>query len=431
MKILIKYLLIAVLIVACTSFSGEDNSPITKNWTHFRGNNLDGISVAENLPVTWDENTNIVWKTAIPEKGWSSPVVLNNQVWLTTAHPQGEEMYAICLDFTTGEIIHNISLFRPDAIQSIHDLNSYATPTPALEDGYVYLHFGTYGTVCLNTKTGKKIWERTDLNCVHVQGPGSSPLIYKNMLILHLEGDDVQFIVALDKKTGKTIWETHRPQYLMEPLAPIGRKAYITPIVMNVDGKELLISNGSAVCIAYDVYTGEEVWRVVQGEDSTISMPFIWDDKVYFYTGFFSKPDGSKVAELLAVDPTGTGDVTQTHVLWRYEGPILQLLTPVVIDGLIYTIDTRNVMRCIDAATGETIWEQRVRGRFNGSPVYADGKLYFPSTTGSVLVIKPGNEYELIAENNLEGDIWTSPAVVDNSLLLRTSKYLYRIASGN
>jgi outer membrane protein assembly factor BamB len=417
----------AFLLVLLSCAAEPENA--TSKWTHFRGSNLDGIAVAENLPVTWDENTNIVWKTAIPEKGWSSPVVLNNQVWLTTARGQGEELYAVCLDFNTGQIIHMISLFRPGNIESIHDLNSYATPTPAIEDGFVYLHFGTYGTACINTATGEKIWDRTDLNCTHVQGPGSSPLIWKDMLILHLEGDDVQFIVALDKKTGETIWETHRPEYLMEPLAPIGRKAYITPVVMNVEGKELLISNGSAVCIAYDVYTGEEVWRVVQGEDSTISMPFVWDGKVYFYTGFFSKPDDSKVAELLAVDPTGKSDVTQTHVLWRYEGPILQLLTPVVIDGLIYTIDTRNVMRCIDAATGETIWEQRVRGRFNASPVYADGKLYFPSTTGGVFVMGEGREFNLLAENKLDGEIWASPAVVDNSLLIRTSKYLYRIAT--
>ncbi len=401
----------------------------TSQWTHFRGNNLDGIAIAENLPVTWDESTNIIWKTAIPEKGWSSPVVLNNQVWLTTAHHRGEELYAICLDFTTGEIIQNLSLFRPKNIESIHDLNSYATPTPAIEEGFVYLHFGTYGTVCLDTKTGQKVWERTDLHCTHVQGPGSSPIIHNNMLILHLEGDDVQFIVALDKRTGKTIWQTHRPEYLMEPLAPIGRKAYITPIVMNVNGKKLLISNGSAACMAYDVYTGEEVWQVVQGDDSTISMPFEWDGKVFFYTGFFTKPDESKVAELLAVDPTGKGDVTQTHVLLRYESPILQLLTPVVIDGLIYTIDTRNVMRCIEASSGKTIWEQRVRGRFNASPVYADGKLYFPSTTGSVFVMGEGREFNQLAENKLDGEIWASPAVAGNSLLIRTSKFLYKIAT--
>jgi outer membrane protein assembly factor BamB len=411
------------------SSCASESEKTTSGWTHFRGNNLDGIAHAENMPVTWDENTNIIWKTPIQGRGWSSPVVLNNQVWITTAHPKGEEMFAVCLDFTTGEVIHVINLFQPAEIETIHDVNSYATPTPVIEDGFVYIHFGTYGTVCLNTRTGQKAWERRDLNCTHVQGPGSSPIIYKNMLILHLEGDDVQFIAALDKTTGKTIWETHRPPYLYEHLAPIGRKAYITPVVMNVKGKDLLISNGSAVCIAYDVHTGEEAWRVVQGEDSTISMPFIWDGKVYFYTGFFSNSEGTKVAELLAVDPTGKGDVSQTHVLWRHEGPILQLLTPVVKDGLIYTIDTRNSMRCIDAQTGQTIWEQRVRGRFNASPVYADGKIYFPSTTGSVFVVEEGRNLNILAENNLDGEIWATPAVVDNSLLIRTSKFLYRIGS--
>ncbi len=418
-----------MLMVVNISFSGKCAPPITHNWTHFRGSNLDGEAIADNLPISWNDSINIAWKTAIHGKGWSSPVVFGNQVWVTTADKQGEKMYGVCTDLTTGEILQNILLFEPETIQSIHDVNSYATPTPCIEEGFVYFHFGKYGTVCLNSQTGKKVWERTDLQCTHVQGPGSSPILYGNMLILHYEGDDVQFIVALDKKTGTTLWETHRPADLYEPLAPIGRKAYITPIVMNVNGKELLISNGSAVCIAYDVHTGEEVWRVVQGEDSTISMPFQWDGKVYFYTSFYTKPDESKTAELLAVNPDGTGDITETHVLWRHEGPILQLLTPIIKDGLIYTIDSRNIMHCIDAQTGEIIWEQRLRGRFNGSLVSADGMIYCSSTTGSVFVVGEGRTFQLLSENKLDGDIWATPAVVDNSLLIRTSKYLYRIAN--
>lgn len=429
MQNLVRYLFILTLMVVFISFSGENTAPLTHNWTHFRGSNLDGKAIADNLPVTWNDSTNIVWKTAIHGKGWSSPVVFGNQVWVTTADIQGEKMYAVCMELSTGEIKQNILLFEPEIIRPIHDVNSYATPTPCIEQDFVYFHFGKYGTVCLNSQTGAKVWERTDLRCAHVQGPGSSPILYGNMLILHYEGDDVQFIVALDKKTGTTLWKTHRPAGLYEPLAPIGRKAYITPIVMNVNGKELLISNGSAVCIAYDVNTGEEVWRFVQGEDSSISMPFQWDDKVYFYTGFHTRPDDSKVAELIAVNPEGKGDITNTHVLWRHEGPILQLLTPVVKDGLIYTIDTRNMMHCIDAQTGEIIWLQRLRGRFNASLVLADGKLYCPSTTGSVFVIDEGLTFEQLAENKLDGDIWATPAVVDNSLLIRTSKYLYRIAN--
>jgi outer membrane protein assembly factor BamB len=191
------------------------------------------------------------------------------------------------------------------------------------------------------------VWKRTDLNCDHVQGPGSSPILYKNLIILHIEGVDVQYLVALDKQTGETVWKTDRPVEVYERLAPIGRKAYITPIIMNVNGQDLLISNGSAACIAYNPLTGEEVWQVVEGEDSTIAMPFSENGIVYFYPGFVSGPDGEKYAELLAVNPEGEGDITNTNVLWRFKSPILQLLTPLIKDGLIYTIDTKNMLYCL------------------------------------------------------------------------------------
>jgi outer membrane protein assembly factor BamB len=415
-------LFLAILSLILVSACNFAQSP----WTHFRGSNLDGIAPDANLPSSWDDATNIKWKIPIHGKGWSSPVVSDNRIWMTTSSDGGKELYAVSIDFQSGKIIHNIMVFEPSKIYSIHDVNSYATPTPCIDQGKVYLHFGHYGTLCLDAATGEKIWERTDLFCEHVQGPGSSPIIHENMLILHMEGTDVQYVIALDKNNGNTIWQTHRPDYLYEHLAPIGRKAYITPVVINAGGRELLISNGSAVCIAYDVNNGQEVWRVIQGEDSTISMPFVWQDKVYFYTGFFSK-DNANIAELLAVDPSGEGDVTHSHVLWRSESPILQLLTPVVRDGLIYTIDTRNVMKCIDSNSGEVVWEQRVRGRYNASPVYAAGKIFFPSTTGNVLVIREGKQFYQLAENQLDGEIWASPAIYDNSLLIRTSKFLYKI----
>lgn len=426
----IRFHLLLVPVVILILLVAGANSFAQNSWTHFRGNNLDGIALDADIPSSWDDSTNIHWRIPIPGKGWSSPVISENQIWMTTASEGGKELYGVCVDFLSGNIIHNIKVFEPPKIYSIHDVNSYATPTPCIDKGKVYLHFGHYGTVCLNATTGEKIWERTDLFCEHVQGPGSSPIVHENMLILHMEGTDVQYIIALDKESGKTIWQTYRPEYLYQHLAPIGRKAYITPVVMKEGERELLISNGSAVCIAYDVNTGQEVWRVVQGEDSTISMPFIWQDKVYFYTGFFSK-DNTNISELLAVDPSGEGDVTKSHVVWRSESPILQLLTPVVKDGLIYTIDTRNTMKCMDSQSGEVIWEQRVRGRYNASPVYASGKLFFPSTTGSVLVVKEGKQFDQLAENRLEGEIWASPAVYDNSLLIRTSKFLYRIGEGN
>ncbi|MFC2123281.1 PQQ-binding-like beta-propeller repeat protein [Bacteroidota bacterium] len=411
-------------------------SPDESNWTHFRGSNLDGISEVDFAPVKWTNDSNILWKTEIHDKGWSSPVIYGNQVWMTTALEKGEDMYAVCVDYETGETIFDIILFTPDSIFRKHNINSYATPTPCIEEGYVYVNFGRYGTACISTGKGSVVWQRTDLQCTDIQGPGSSLVLYKNTLIVHCEGIDVQYIVALDKATGETIWRTDRPKELYDELGPIGKKAYITPLIINVNGRDLMISNGSAVCIAYDPDTGEEVWRIPGGVDSTISMPFSDGKSVYFYTGFFTPEHDDpyadleiSYAELLAVNPDGQGDILETNVLWRMKAPILQLLTPIVKNGLIYTIDSKSIMMCIEAKTGEVIWSERVKGKFNASPVYANGNIYFSSTQGNIIVIKAGRELDIIAETKMDGEIWATPAILRNSILVRTSKYLYRIGA--
>lgn len=401
----------------------------TDNWTHFRGSNLDGISGTKTAPVNWNDTTNILWKTEIKEKGWSSPVVFGNQVWLTSATDDGKKMLGICLDFNSGKEIFNLEIFKSDSIYPKHSINSYATPTPCIEDGFVYLHFGSTGTVCVDTKSGVIVWKRTDLNCNHVQGPGSSPIIYKNLLILHIEGIDVQYLIALNKQTGETVWKTERPASVYDSLVPIGKKAYITPIVVNVNGKDLLISNGSAVCIAYEAESGKEIWRVVQGEDSTIAMPIAENGTVYFYTSFVSPPDGEKYADLMAVNPDGQGDITGTNILWRFRSPILQLLTPVINDGLIYTIDTHNVLYCLDAKTGIEVFSKKLKSKYNSSPVCAGENVYFTSVKCETLVLKQGKQLQIIAENKLPGEVYATPAFVRNTILLRTDNHLYCIGT--
>lgn len=395
-------------------------------WTHFRGSNLDAVS-AEQVPVVWNDTTNVIWKTEIRGKGWSSPVVYGNQVWVTTATVDGKEMSGICVDFKTGKVLYDILLFKQDSIYRKHSINTYATPTPCIEQGFVYMNFGSSGTACISTDDGKIIWKRDDFKVEHVQGTGASPIIYKDFLIVHYEGTDQQFIVALNKRTGETIWRTDRPAACYDPLLPIGKKAYITPIVVNVAGKDLLISNGSAVCIAYDILTGKEIWRVVQGEDSTIAMPVTEDGVVFFYTSFVTPANGEKYVELLAVDPKGTGDVTKSHVLWRFKGPILQLLTPLVKDGIIYTVDSQNNLIAIDAKTGSSLYTKRLKNKYNSSPVYAGGRIYFTSVKGETLVLKAGRTLEILAENKLPGELYATPAIAQNSIIIRNESTLYRI----
>lgn len=418
----ITSIVLTILLASSLLWAQESGS-----WTHFRGSKLNGISLEKGFPSTWNDSTNIAWKIPESGRGWSSPVVYGNQVWFTTANAESREMRAVCVDLESGNTLHDQLIFHPEKLYRIHDVNSYATPTPAIEAGYIYLHFGRYGTACLNTASGEKVWERNDLQCEHIQGPGSSLLLYKEMLIVHLEGTDVQQIIALDKHTGKTIWLAERPADLYEPMADIGKKAYITPIVVNVKGRDLLISNGSAVCIAYDVATGKEVWRIVQGEDSTISMPVEGDGMVFFYASFVTGKDGKTYAELLAVDPDGTGDIGDTHIRWRMKAPILQLSTPVFVDGWLYTVDSRAVFYCLDGKTGQVSWSTNLKGKFHSSPIYADGLLYISSTKGETFVYRAGPEPQLVAKNYLEGEIWATPALTGGAILMRTSKYLYKI----
>lgn len=398
-----------------------------ENWTHLRGSNLDGHSISTDAPINWNDSTNILWKTKIRGEGWSSPVVFNDQIWCSSATRNGEEMFAVCTDFNSGKILKDLILFRPDSVQHIHPTNSYATSTPCIEDGFVYMHYGTYGTACINTANFEVVWTRTDLNCEHMQGAASSPIIYKNLLILHIEGTDVQYIIALDKQTGKTVWKTERPQEFYKDIAPVSRKAYCTPIVINVNGKDQLISNGSQVCVAYEPETGKPIWQVFYGDDSTVSMSLSYGGLVFVNSGWMLPESGNYYARLLAVDPTGTGDVSKTLVPWEVDEDVPQISTPVIVDSLIYMVHERGELTCLNAKDGKVIWKTKLKDQFNASVIYASGNIYLFSVKAKTYVIKPGLSFQLVAENKLDGMVKATPAIVRDNIIFRTDKYLYRI----
>jgi hypothetical protein len=179
--------------------------------------------------------------------------------------------------------------------------------------------------------------------------------------------------------------------------------------------------------MAFDPETGKEIWRVTQGDDSTISMPVEGDGLVFFYTSFITGEDGRKYSELFAVDPDGSGDIGESNIRWRMKAPILQLSTPVFVDGLLYTVDSRGEFFCLEALSGEIIWSEKLKGKFHSSPIYADGLIYVSSTRGETLVYRAGTEPELVAKNLLKGEIWATPALSGGSILMRTSEYLYKL----
>jgi outer membrane protein assembly factor BamB len=266
-RALILFLVAAAILSVQVVRAGENG-----NWPTWRGPGSDGVSGATGLPLDWSETKNVAWKVPIHDRGYSSPVVWGNQVWLTTSAKDGKTLYAVCIDLETGETIHDVEVFRPEKPQKINKLNSYATPSAVVEKGFVYVHYGTHGTACLDSGTGKVLWRRDDLNCKHMQGPVSSPVLFEGLVIVHLEGTDVQFNAALDKKTGKTVWKEPIAEKLYAEVEPTYmRKAYDTPIIVEVNGKAQLVGNGSQIASGYDPRTGKELWRVVYGDDNTIS----------------------------------------------------------------------------------------------------------------------------------------------------------------
>jgi len=416
-----------LFLICSLLFSCGLSSQNQENWTHLRGSQLDGHSQSKNAPLNWSEASNVKWKTEIRGIAWSSPVVFDDQIWTSSATKDGKELFVVCTDFNSGKILKEIMLFKPDSVQHIHPTNSYATSTPCIEDGFVYVHYGTYGTACINTKNYEIIWTRTDLNCDHMQGAASSPILYKNMLILHIEGTDVQYVIALDKQTGKTIWKTDRPQEFYKDIKPVSRKAYCTPIVVNVNGTDQLISNGSQVCVAYEAETGNPIWQVFYGDDSTVSMPLSYDGLVYVNSGWMLPESGNFYARLLAVDPTGKGDVTKTHVPWEADEDVPQISTPVIVDSLIYMVHERGDLTCLNALDGRVIWKTKLKDQFFASALYASGNIYLFSVKAKTYIIKPGLTFQLVAENQLDGMLKATPAIVRDNIILRTDKFLYRI----
>jgi len=412
---------LSVLLFSCAFSQNADN------WTHYRGSNMDGHAQVKTAPLHWNDSTNIVWKAKVKGLGWSSPVVFGNQVWLTSAANDGKEFYTLCYDLNTGNLLNEKTIFTSADPQRIHNTNSYATPTPCIENGLVYVHYGTFGTACINTTNFEVVWKRDDLPCKHLQGPASSPILHKNLLILHFEGTEDPYVTALNKNTGETVWKSIRPKEIYDTLQPVYRKSYQTPIVIEANGRELLISNASFMCFAHDVNTGEVVWTMEYGYDSTVSQPLYWNGLVFVNSGWVFIDNKPYFTRQYAIDPTGKGDVTKTHVKWMYEDEVPQIPTPVIVDGKMYMVHDRGIVSCIDAKTAELIWKHELKGNFNSSPVYAGGNIYFFNVKGECTIVKPGDTFEMVAQNFIGETVKAVPVFVDKGMVLRTDKNLYLI----
>jgi len=383
------------------------------------------------LPVKWSEKENVKWKTAIHGAGWATPIVMDGKVWVATATPDGRAMSVVCVDQETGEVLLDRVLITNDNPQPLSNrVNNYAACSPAAEKGRIYLHFGSYGTFCLDSENYEEIWRRTDLRCSHWRGPGSSLVMWKDQLVLTFDGADRQYLAALDKKTGKTVWIQDRSTDYNDLDAegrPANsgdmRKAYSTPVFIELNGKAIMVSAGAKACWAYDVKTGEELWSVYYPQHSVSSRP-VYNEKLkllYINTGL-----GNSQLWAVRVDSEARGDITESHVEWKLRKRVPKQSSPLLLGGELY-LATDTIASCVDAKTGKVLWSERLDGSVTASLIYGGGNIYFFDEDGGAVVVKPGREYEQIAKNKMDDGSLASPAASDGSLFVRSKDFLYRI----
>lgn len=392
--------------------------PVRAEWREFRGPTGQGHAEASNLPIEWSEEKNVRWKTPVKGLAWSSPVIAGDRVYLTNAvqiGPQKHSLRMVAMNVQSGEPLWEKELFQQSGEVEFHKKNSHASSTPLIEGDRIYVHFGPHGTAC-TTLDGEVLW-KTKVRYSPRHGNGGSPASAGDLLIICCDGHDKQFVVGMEKETGKIRWRTDRET------DPERGFSFSTPLIIEADGRRQAVCPGSDAVFAYDPATGKELWRVdYLGGYSVVPRPVFAGGLVFVCTGW-SQP------VLLAIDPTGTGNVTDTHVRWRTSRGTPNSPSVLVVGDELYMVSDQGVASCLDVRTGNVHWTERLGGNFSASPLYADGKIYFQDEHGTATVIQPGTTYQELAKNTFaDGErTYASYAVDGAALLVRSESALYRI----
>lgn len=428
----LRLLLLPVLLITVSSADGADD------WPQFRGPAGDGYSKTGTPPLTFDNANSVIWKTAIKGLGFSSPVIQADRIWLTTAittaaspeeakkRLEGDPtlqvastvvLRVVCLSCDMGRELYDVEVFRLNQPAPIQNVNSYASPTPVIDADRLYCDFGTFGTACLDAESGRILWSRR-LPIKHFVGPGSSPVIHGDLLILVRDGGDRQYVTGLCKQTGKTVWKTSRPP--IDAKTPQLRKAFSTPLLIEVGGCQQLVIPGAQWVVAYEPLTGKEIWRVSYGRGfSNVPRPVYSHGMVYICTGFM-RP------QLWAIRVDGKGDVTNTHVAWKTVRHIPKRSSPIVVGDEIYVVSDSGIATCLDAVTGKTYWSERLTGDYSASPILADGKIYFFGEGGDITVLRPDKKYQELAKSHIDGHLMATPAIIGKAMFIRTDTQMIR-----
>lgn len=396
-----------------------------ENWPQFRGPTGQGISTEKNLPTHWNARDHVVWKADLPGEGWSSPIVWDDRVFVTTATDDGQSCRILALARTDGKLLWNVEVFRQKKTHKI-DKNSYATPTPVTDGQHVYAVFNDGGMAAV-TVEGKPAWTNHDVKYYSQHGLGGSPILYRDMLIMAFDGSsngddktlgwqkpwDQSFLLALDKKTGKERWRAKRG---------LSRIAHTTPIVVTVNGHDELVSTAGDVIQSFDPGTGERRWSVRAEGEGVVPSPVFGEGLIFAASGF-----GNPRFRAVKLEKDENGSTGQ--LAWESRRHVPMMPSAVYAKPYVFTVSEGGIALCLEAATGKVKWQERIGPSFSASPVTADGHVYFLSEEGETTVVKTGPMFEVIARNTLNEPCQASMAVSQGNLFIRTREHLYCIGA--
>ena len=394
------------------------------HWTSFRGSDGTAVSSESGFPLSWSTKKNIAWKTELPGKGTSSPVVHGNLVFVTT-QLENEDLVALAFDLKMGRPLWEKKI--GNGRLPAHDFHNMATPSPVTDGEHVWVFFGTGDLVCL-TVEGKEVWRRNlrteyaDYNTNH--GMGNSPLLHKGSLYIACMHQGPSYLLAVNATTGKTRWKKGRNLEAREE----GNDSYSTPIVANVDGHDQIVLSGAEHLNAYDPATGKEIWRagdlqVPHPYGRTISGPTAGEGKVITIASGFRNQ-----GFIVAVTPVIKGDAIVVEHDWKQKRYSPDCPTPVIYDGKVFTIRDDGMASCIDIKTGKAHWQERLfTENVKVSPVAANGYIYFTTGRANTKVLKASEAFEIVATNELNEETLATPALSSGNIIIRTFESLYCI----